>query len=146
MADVAAIHRRPFLIGLRHHCLPLGIQHEHPLWAVDQTAAAADAPLPLDPHHHAPLGINPDVVRIGPFFGAIERGVRRAVAFFDFLAQVIEREHRDVLDARLDIVDRRRRPRADPLLQQRLHQDFRGAGKNTREALFLGVGREHTRR
>ena len=105
-----------------------------------------DAALALHAHQHVPLGEDADVARLGPFVGMVERGARRAIAFLDFLAQVIERKHRHVLDARLDVIDRRRRPGAHALLEQRLHEDFGGPREHAREPLVLGVGRQQAGR
>src|SRR5436190_21691742 len=89
--DVAAVHRRPFLIGLRHHRLAIGVQHEQPLWAMHEARPTPDAALALHAHQHVPLGEDADVAGLGPFVGMVERGARRAIAFLDFLPQVLER-------------------------------------------------------
>src|SRR5882757_11114933 len=91
VADVAAVHRRRFLIGLRDDGLPLRVEHEQSLRAMHQARAAADAPLALHPHGHGTLREEPDVARLGPLVSAVERRARRAIALFHFLAQRVER-------------------------------------------------------
>src|SRR6266550_4380158 len=68
-----------------------------------------------------------------------------AIAFLDNLTQVVEVEGGDVLDAWVDVVDRRRGPLAHAQLQQRLHRDLGGAREHRGKALFLRVGAKRVR-
>src|SRR5882724_10604339 len=70
--DVAAVHRRPFLIGLRDDGLPLRVEHEQSLRAMHQARAAADAPLALHAHGYGTLREEPNLARFGPLVGAVE--------------------------------------------------------------------------
>jgi len=84
--------------------------------------------------------VDADVARYGPFFGLVERGNGRAIAFLHHLAQMVEVERRDVLDARVDIIDRRRGPFAQPQLEDGLHRDLRRPCEHRGEAFVLRVG------
>src|SRR5437899_10264660 len=84
------------------------------LFRSHQAGAAADATLALHPHRDGAPRVDAGVAPRRPFLRPVERGDRRAVAFVHHLAQMVEVEGRDVLDARMDIVDRRRRPLAQP--------------------------------
>src|SRR5256884_184357 len=139
MPDELPVDGRPLLLRLRDDGFPLGVEHEHPRGRLQQARAAADAPLRLHPDDHAPLRIHPGVTRLGPLVGMVQRGDRRAVAFLDHLAQVIEREGRDMLDAGMHVIDGRRRPGAQPQLEQRLHGDLGRPGEHRREPLVLHV-------
>src|SRR6266566_6904986 len=88
--NVAAVEWRPFLIRLRHHRLPLRIEHEHSLRGLHQARAAPDAAVALHAHHDPALRENSHVAGLGPFILAIERGAGRAIALLDLLAQMIE--------------------------------------------------------
>src|SRR5439155_1699694 len=83
-----------------------------------EAVAAADAPLPLDAHDDPALRVDARISRLRPLVGMVERRRRGAVAFLDHLAQVIERERRDVLDARMHVIDGRCAPGAQPYLEQ----------------------------
>src|SRR3989441_561028 len=146
VADELAVDGGPLLLGPRDDRFPLGVEHEHPRGRLEQAGAAADAPLPLDPHHDPPLRVDPDISRLGPLLGTVEGGARRAVAFLDHLAQMVEREQRDVLDAGMHVVDGRRGPRVHPQLEQRLHGDLGGAREHRGEPLLLHVRAERVRR
>src|SRR5881396_3308524 len=145
VADEAAVAGRPLLLRRRDDGLPLGIEHEHPRGRLHQAGAAADAALALDPYGDAALGVHALVARRGPLLGTIERGDRRPVALFHELPQVVEIERRDVLDARVQVVDRRRRPGAQPQLEQRLHRDLGGPHEHGGKTLLLGIGAERVR-
>src|SRR2546426_11415135 len=82
--------------------------------------------LPLHAHRDGAARKDSGVARAGPLRRPVQLGGGRAVAFFNHLAQVVEVEGRDVLDARVDVVDRRWRPPAPPPRGARLH---RGLGR-----------------
>src|SRR5207247_2348885 len=145
VADELAIDWGPLLVRPRHHGLALGVEHEHPRRRLYQARAAPDAALPLHAHRDGAARKDSGVARAGPLRRPVQLGGGRAVAFFHHLAQVVEVEGRDVLDARVDVVDRRCRPLAQPQLEQRLYGDLGGAREHRGEPLFLGVGAERVR-
>src|SRR5436190_626568 len=101
VADEYPAGRAPLLFRRRHHGLALGVQHEHPRRAEHQTRAAPDAAITLHAHRHPPPREDAFVAGLRPFGLAVQRRLRGAVALLDDLPQMVERKHRDVLDARM---------------------------------------------
>src|SRR5437879_8456 len=146
MPDELAVDRRPLLVGSRHDRLPLGIEYEHAGRRLHQTRAAADAALALHAHRHGTARVDAAVARRRPFFRPVERGDGRPITFLDHFAQVIKVEGRDVLDAWVDIVDRRRGPLAQSQLENGLHRDLPRSREHRREAFVLRVRAQGVRR
>src|SRR5437016_3113261 len=89
---------------------------------------------------------SPDVLAGVTLDAAAERGDGRPIPFLDHFGQVIEVEGRDVLDAWVDIVDRRRGPLAQSQLEDGLHRDLRRPREHRREAFVLRVRAQGVRR
>src|SRR5439155_852526 len=88
--------------------------------------------------------------RLGPGCGplglTLQGRLRRAITLLHHFPQVVEREHGDVLDARVQVVDRRQGPRAQPHLELRLHRQLGGAREHRREPVVLRVGAQRAGR
>src|SRR5512142_1758075 len=119
VANESAAGGGPLLLGLCDDGLTARIQHEQTGWSLEQAGAATDAAIALHVHYYAASRVHPIRSARRPGGGTVEGVDRRAVSLLHHLAQVVEREHRHVLDARVDIVDGRRGPIAEARLEQR---------------------------